>query len=383
MELLNVKSVNEAKKILEENFGSYKLEKEKISVINAAGRYLAEDVKAADPVPAFNRSTKDGYAVRSIDISGAAETLPAFLRLIGEVPMGSTAELNVKAGEAAYVPTGAMIPEGADAIVMIEYTEMLTDDELAVYRPSSVKENIINKGEDMDEGAVVLKTGKFLRPADLGVMTSVGVTEVTVFRKPTVSVISTGDEIVPADSRPAPGMVRDINTYTISAAAERLGFEVESLHVVSDVEEELEKTLRACHERNDLVLLSGGSSVGKKDYSVTAIAALGSPGIQCHGIAFKPGKPTIIANAGGKPVIGLPGHPVSALVVLGIMAGLLIRLMNRSEPKIEGTCACSSDGEHCRSTRSRDLADGKACEGGLRMEGGSDSRRIRPDNASG
>jgi molybdopterin molybdotransferase len=336
MELFKVITVENAKNVLTDNFKDYVLETETIPLIRAAGRYLAEDIEAALPVPAFRRSTKDGYAVRSRDVSGAAETLPAFLNITGEVHMGRSAGIVVGSGDAVYVPTGAMIPDGADAIVMIEYVELLTESELAVYRPSAVKENIINKGEDINPGERVLCKGKKLKAADLGVLTSVGRMEVRVFKKPVVSVISTGDEIIAPDKEPSEGQIRDINTYTIAAAAEAAGFEIGRTHVVGDDREELKTVLGQCHTESDIVFLSGGSSVGKKDYSLEAISALGEPGILCHGIAFKPGKPTIIANSGGKPVIGLPGHPVSALVVLGILGDRLLSLMNHAPKRIEG-----------------------------------------------
>lgn len=336
MDLFKVITIDEAKAALKDNFRDYPLGAETVSIIKASGRYLAEDIEASLPVPAFRRSTKDGYALRSRDVSGAADTLPAFLELTGEVHMGRPAGMKIGPGEAVYVPTGAMVPEGADAIVMIEYTELLTDTELAVYRPVFVKENIINKGEDISAGEKVLSSGRKLKASDLGVLTSAGFADVKVFKKPVVSVISTGDEIIPPDSEPAEGQIRDINTYTIAAAAEAAGYEIGSLHVVTDDRQELESILRRCHRESDLVLLSGGSSQGKKDYSLEAMEALGKSDILCHGLAFKPGKPTIIASASGKPVIGLPGHPVSALVVFGIFGEFLLSLMNRAPQRIEG-----------------------------------------------
>ncbi len=335
MELLSVVTIAEAKKLLEENFKTYPLDIEIIPVENASGRFLAADAVSAETVPAFRRSTKDGYAVKASDVSGASETLPAFLQLKGEVSMGQTAGMELKPGEAVYVPTGGMVPDGADAVVMIEYIEKLTDDEISIFRPATVRENVINIGDDIVKGTVVLKAGKKLKPADLGVLTSIGCTEVEVYRKPVVSVISTGDEIVGPDEEPALGQIRDINTYTISAAVEQLDCDVYDRFIIQDDEQALTDVLRECHRNSDIVLLSGGSSVGVKDYSLKAITALGSPGVLCHGIAFKPGKPTIIANAAGKPVIGLPGHPVSALVVFGIIVRHLVCLLNRSVPPPE------------------------------------------------
>ena len=336
MDLLDVVTIEEACGLLESHFGEYEIDSELVPLERAPGRYLAEDILSPEAVPAFRRSTKDGYAVRSRDVSGAAETLPAFLVLKGEVFMGEAAGMETGPGEAVYVPTGAMVPEGADAIVMIEYTEPLTEDEIAVYRPVSLKENIISEGDDLAKGSLALPRGRKLHPADIGVLASIGLLEVPVFRKPAVAVISTGDEIIPPGESPAPGQVRDINSWTVSAAAASLGFEVSEIHTAGDDRAELERLVASCRERNDITLISGGSSVGKKDYSVAAIEAAGLPGIFCHGLAFKPGKPTIIADAGGKPVIGLPGHPVSALMVLGILGRKLMSLMMRSKLPAEG-----------------------------------------------
>ncbi len=335
MDLLNVISVEAAENLLIKNFSDYRLNTESVIISEAAGRFLASDQVSAVTVPSFRRSTKDGYAVRSVDVSGASETLPAFLMLAGEVNMGTVADYKLKPGEAAYVPTGGMVPDGADSVVMIEYSEKLTDDEVSIYRPTAVNENIINIGDDIEEGCTVMEQGRKLKPADLGVLTSIGLTEVEVFVKPAVSVISTGDEIAGPDEDIKPGQIRDINTYTIAAAAEALGCRIIERVVVKDDQQLLTEVLRECYAKSDIVLLSGGSSVGVKDYSLQVIDSLGAPGVLCHGIAFKPGKPTIIANAGGKPVIGLPGHPVSALVVFGILGRTLVHLMYRTVPPVE------------------------------------------------
>lgn len=335
MGLLNVITIEEVKQLLEEHFGDYHLGIEPVAVEDAAGRYLAVDLCSDVTVPAFRRSTMDGYAVRSVDVSGASETLPAFLSLKGEVHMGKAAGFALKAGESAYVPTGGMIPDGADAVVMVEYSEKLTDDEISLFRPAAVKENVISIGDDINEGAVVLKRGRRLTSADLGVLTSLGCSEAEVFKKPTVSVLSTGDEIAAPDEEIELGRIRDINTYTISSAAQQLGCNVIFRKVVRDDKTLLAESLKKCHEKSDIVLLSGGSSAGVKDYSLQVMTSLGEPGILCHGIAFKPGKPTIISNSGGKPVIGLPGHPVSALIVFNIIGEYLIRLMNRTPQRIE------------------------------------------------
>lgn len=335
MELLNVITLEELKKLIDKQFESYTLETEIIDVSDAAGRALAADTASKVTVPSFRRSTKDGYAVVSSDVSGASDTLPAFLKLRGEILMGHSSDFQIKPGEAAYVPTGGMVPDGADAVVMIEYIEKLTDDEISIYRPAAVKENVIAVGDDIQSGSVVLKQGRRLSAADLGVLTSIGLSRVEVYKKPLVSVISTGDEIAGPDEEINPGQIRDINTYTISAAAEAIGCSVINRMVVRDDEQLLRDALETCREESDIVFLSGGSSVGVKDYSQKVIDSLGAPGVLCHGIAFKPGKPTIVADAGGKPVIGLPGHPVSALVVFGIVAGRLVNLMNRSEQPVE------------------------------------------------
>ncbi|MDC7225425.1 MAG: molybdopterin molybdotransferase MoeA [Spirochaetales bacterium] len=335
MELLNVITIEDLKALLAENFSSYRLDTETIDVSVASGRFLACDTASAELVPPFRRSTMDGYALRSADISGASDSLPAFLMLRDEVKMGHPADTAVGPGDAVYVPTGGMVPDGADAVVMIEYTEKLTDNEVAIYRPAAAREHVISVGDDIKKGELILKKGRKLTAADLGVLTSIGLTRVEVYRKLAVSVISTGDEIAGPDDDIRLGQVRDINTYTIAAAAEELGCRVVHRQVVGDDAQLLRETLVQCREESDIVMLSGGSSVGVKDYSQQVIASLGEPGILCHGIAFKPGKPTIVANSGGKPVIGLPGHPVSAMLVFSIIGSYLVRLMNCSEQPIE------------------------------------------------
>ena len=312
MELFNVIAVEEVKPLLKQHFSRYKLGTETVAVEEAVDRVLAVDIVSDLQVPAFRRSTKDGYAVRSADVSGASESEPVELKLNGEILMGTAAFTGLKHGETVYVPTGGMIPDGADALVMIEYARTLSDDAIAVIRSVAVKENVINIGEDINEGAVVLRTGRRMTPADLGVLTSVGISSVEVFVKPKVSIISTGDEIAAPGEELTLGMVRDINTYTVSAAAEKAGCEVVIRRVVRDDEELLKKVLAECHKASDIVFISGGSSVGIRDYSLPAISSLGSPGILCHGIAFKPGKPTIIAKAGEKT-----GHRASGAPCLG------------------------------------------------------------------
>ncbi len=335
MDLLRVVTIEEAKILLRDNFSSYKLKTERIPAESAVGRVLASDVASSVPVPDFRRSTRDGYAVRAVDVSGASDTLPAFLTIRGNVSMGQPAGFKIGPGEAAYVPTGGMIPEGADSVVMVEYSEMLTDDEVSIFKPSSVRQHVINIGDDVKAGERILKAGRRLKPADIGVLTSIGCADVEVYRKPVITVISTGDEIAAPDADIRPGQVRDINTYTIAAAAEEAGCDVRSLMVINDDRKALTDALISAHGTSDIVVLSGGSSVGVKDYSLDVIASLGKPGVLCHGIAFKPGKPTIIANAGGKPVIGLPGHPVSALLVFGVIGRYLINLISRSPQPAE------------------------------------------------
>lgn len=314
MKFFQVKSVEETFKLINEQVKPI-TEKIKKPLFEALHFVLAEDIYARENVPDFRRSTVDGYAVKANDTFGASENLPGFLTLVGEVQMGKEPSREVQAGEAMYVPTGGMIPSGCNAVVMIEHCEDLNG-LLNVYRQAAPGENIISVGEDIREGDLLLAKGKKLRSQELGALASQGIMEVSVIRKPVIGYLSTGDEIVPIESEVlAPSQVRDMNGMTIGALVTGFGFEFQYGGIVIDDRDEFERRAKELLAKTDCLIVSGGSSVGTKDYSVEVIQSLGNPGVFVHGVSIKPGKPTILSMADKKPVIGLPGHPASAIII--------------------------------------------------------------------
>jgi len=245
--------------------------------------------------------------------------------------MGEAPGFDLKPGQAAYVPTGGMIPEGADAVVMVEYTEAVGD-EIAIMAPASPGQNIVPAGRDFAQGDQLFEAGRRLGAADIGVLAAAGILNVKVYRKPAMTLLSTGDEIMAPEEELRPGKIRDINTYTIRAEAENMGYKVVRSAVVGDDRSALERAVREAMETSDILFLSGGSSAGKKDYTTEIFNAMGEPGCFVHGLAFNPGKPTILAEAGGFPLIGLPGHPVSSLTVFRILGRALLYCLNGSLP---------------------------------------------------
>jgi molybdopterin molybdotransferase len=300
---------------------------ETVAAADACGRVLARDVFSPGDLPHFHRANMDGYAVRARDTFGASASLPAYLRLAGVVEMGAAARRALRGGEAVRVSTGGMLPPGADAVVMVEYTEESADGVVEIHRSVSPWENVIRIGEDIKKGGLVFRRGRRLRPRDLGALTGVGLTRVPVFRRPTVALISTGDEIVEPTKKPRPGQVRNVNQYSLRAMIAECGGEVVDLGVVRDERSAFERALREGLGRADVVVLSGGSSVGVKDMAVEVIGSFSGSRVFFHGISIAPGKPTIYAAARGKPVMGLPGHPVSALVIFELFGGPLVRMV--------------------------------------------------------
>jgi molybdopterin molybdotransferase len=319
MELFKVMSVDDTKKLLKETFKK-KVQEEEVELNNALGRIISEDITAKDNVPPFKRSTVDGYAVASRDIVGASETIPAIMNLIGEIVMGQAPSISLKAsGDCAYVPTGGMIPEGTDAVVMIEYTDKLDEETILINTSIAYGDNVVDIGEDITKDEVVINKGTKLRPYEIGVLSSLGIGKVRVFKKPKVAIISTGDEIVGCNDAPNLGEVRDINSYMLYTAVLEDGGEPINFGVVKDDFNELSALMKKALEQCDMVLVSGGSSVGKKDQSLRVINSLDSSQVLVHGIAIKPGKPTIIGKVGDKAVFGLPGHPLSCAVVYKVI----------------------------------------------------------------
>jgi molybdopterin molybdotransferase len=305
--------------------GPGKTESEIINTESGLGRVLAEDVEAPHPLPPFARSTVDGYAVKAGDTHGASPALPAYLSIIGEILMGTSADLQIDPGETAIVHTGGMIPAGADAVIMLEDTQKVPEDELEILKAVAVGENILVEGEDVKAGEIVLRSGTPLRSQEIGGLMALGYTKIEVARRPRVAILSTGDEVVPPSQVPDQGQVRDINSYTLSALVQRAGGVPVRYGVIADNRSALEAAALAAFEAEDLVLVTAGSSVSARDITVEILGGLGEPGVLIHGLAIKPGKPTILAIAGNKPLIGLPGNPVSALVVAGLILPPILR----------------------------------------------------------
>ncbi|PID73322.1 MAG: molybdopterin molybdenumtransferase MoeA [Desulfobacterales bacterium] len=288
---------------------------ESVPLSASPGRILAADIAADIDLPDFRRSTMDGYAVAASATFGAAEGSPAYLPVAGRIEMGEIPSFSLPAGQAARIATGGMLPEGADAVVMVEYTGMLDDSLIEVYRSVAPGTHVIEAGEDFRKGDIPLKPGRRIGPAECGLLAAFGYAEAPVYARPRVGVISTGDEIIPVDAFPGPGQVRDINTHTLSALAAADGAEVRAYGIIRDDETALINICRRAVAENDTIFISGGSSVGARDFTVAAIQAQPAAEILAHGIAIRPGKPTILADIGGRPFWGLPGHAVSAMIV--------------------------------------------------------------------
>jgi molybdopterin molybdotransferase len=285
-----------------------------IDVPSALDRILAEDIVAPHSLPDFRRSTVDGYAVRAGDTYGASDSLPAYLKLTGEVPMGGAPAFGIDASQCALIHTGGMLPQGADAVVMLEYSQCAQKDEIEIFRAVAEGENVIFVGEDVTQGQIVQAMGSLIRPAEIGGLMALGILQIKVVRKPRVGLISTGDEVVHPSQWPRPGQVRDVNSFTLSALVEKSGGIPKLYGIVSDEFESLKQAGAEALSECDLLVITAGSSASTRDMTADVIRSLGAPGVLVHGINTRPGKPTILGVCDRKAVIGLPGNPVSALV---------------------------------------------------------------------
>jgi molybdopterin molybdotransferase len=324
MQFFKVKTVEETYALIDEKIPA--IISTEVRVLEEALHYiLAEPVMAKENVPGFDRSTVDGYAVRAKDTYGSSESMPGFLTIIGEVKMGEASLLTVGASEAVYVPTGGMLPKISDSVIMIEHCEDL-DGLLNTYKQVAPGENVIRTGEDIREGEILLSAGTKLRPQELGALASLGIKAVTVFRKLKVGYLSSGDEIVPYQTEQiAIGQIRDVNHLTVLGLAREWDADVLYGGIVKDDFATFKQKASDMFDQVDCLILSGGSSVGAKDYTTEVIQSLGDPGVFVHGISIKPGKPTILALANGKPVIGLPGHPASAMIIFKLFGERIIQ----------------------------------------------------------
>jgi molybdopterin molybdotransferase len=317
MKLLEVDSVEAARSKLAGCVAGWRLSTLFVPADEALGMILAEDIAAGEDIPGFRRSTVDGYAVMAKDTAAAGENIPVLLNVAGQVSMGRAADFSLRAGQCASVPTGGMLPEGADGVVMMEYAEPFGE-AVALYQSAAPGENVVERDEDVSKGALVLERGRRIGPREIGALAALGVTLVPVYKPLKLAVISTGDELVAPDAAPpGPGQVRDINTYALTALARKNGFETAHTAVLRDDAALLENELRNAMAFCDIVAVSGGSSQGEKDMTGNVIQRVSDPGVFTHGMAIKPGKPTILGydQASLTLFVGLPGHPVSAMLV--------------------------------------------------------------------
>ena len=306
---------------------------ETVSLDKSLGRYLGADIIAQEDVPAFDRSTVDGFAVRSADLRGCSDSIPAILQKTGESVMGSSNEIPLAPGNCVYVPTGGAVPPKADAMVMLEFTEDLGGDQFGFYKPVAPGANLILRGEELQLGEAILNLGKKLGVADIGTLAALGKTEVPVFSRPVVGIISTGDELVAPGESLKPGQIRDVNSDMLKAAVERLNGIALSKGIVEDNFEALTEACKELISNVDVLLVSGGTSVGEKDNMPRIVAELGE--ILVHGLAVKPGKPTIIGEMEGKAVFGLPGNPVAAYFIFDYLVKPLLLTWQGGKVEVE------------------------------------------------
>ena len=321
MRFLQVDTISGARERLLQEVGDNFLKMETVKLSEAYGKCLAEDIYAEENIPDFRRATVDGYAVKASDTQGAGESVPVFLSVVDEISIGKPALREIKNGECAYVPTGGMIPDGADAMVMVEYTELFDKRDAAVYSSVSAGNGVVQIGEDAKKGELLLSRGTVLHSAQTGVLASRGKHTVKVYAPWHITIISTGDELAEVGEEKGRCQVYDINTHALYALAKEQGMTVDKAFSVKDEDEKIEQALKDALLCSDIVVISGGSSQGKKDMTADIIDKIAEPGVWTHGLALKPGKPTIVGmdKPSGTLLIGLPGHPVAAIMVFQLL----------------------------------------------------------------
>lgn len=310
------------------------LETEKLSLENSLGRILAENIYSPVDLPPFSRSTVDGYAVRAADTAGASASMPTYFEIAGSIEMGETTELKLKSGQAAAIPTGGMLPEGADAVLMIEDTEKIEEKTIESFKALAAGQNLVQQAEDIAQGELLFKKGHKIMARDIGALAGLGITEFKGTARARVSVISTGDELIPAEAEARTGQIRDINSYSLSSYLNKIGAAAKKVGIIEDKFESLKEAVKN-ELKQDLVLISGGSSVGIKDMTIDLLNSLGEPGVLLHGLAIKPGKPTILAIIEDTIVMGLPGHPASAWTVNNVLVSEIVRVLNGEKKAAE------------------------------------------------
>jgi len=320
--------VEDARKVFLESFFMPQPAIERVSLVEALGRVLASDIVSQTALPDFARSSMDGYAVLARDTYGATESLPAYLKVSGEVLMGEMPSMPVEKGSAIRISTGGMLPPGADAVVMLENTQRLGIGEVEVSKPVAPGENVVQRGDDVEEGERILGAGHRLRPQDLGALAGIGITKIEVCKRPTIAIINTGNEIIDADRVPLPGQVRDVNSYNLAGLVIQAGGIPVKKGIYRDEYVAIRKAVEEAVADSDVVAITGGSSVGTGDLTAKVINDLGPPGVLVHGVSVRPGKPVIIGIVAGKPVFGLPGHPVAVTVSFELFILQLIKRLS-------------------------------------------------------
>jgi molybdopterin molybdotransferase len=343
-EFLVLKKPLEALDELLRNIPQVMLKKITVPTGDSLGRISAEIVVSPEQSPAFRRSAVDGYALIARDSFGSSESLPAFFKVIGEIRMGKKDEYKLNKGETVMIHTGGMLPEKCDAVVMMENTQISRSNEIEVFKAVSSGENILEMGEDLNKGEEILYSGKIIRSADIGGLLAVGINKVTVYEKPRIGILSSGDELVSPSKKPKAGQVRDINSSMLAALLEKHGGLPVIYPIMPDDSEKMNECITGAFKECDSLIITAGSSASTRDFTAQIVRQLGKPGILSHGVNIKPGKPTILAVCGGKPVIGLPGNPVSALVIAILFVIPMVKKLSgitRQFPLVRGKAKIS------------------------------------------
>jgi molybdopterin molybdotransferase len=318
--------------VLKQVRGFPAVDEEVLPLDQSVGRILSQDLFSNMDLPEFNRATMDGYAVKAQSTFGASEAMPALFAIIGAVGMGEVPTVSVGPGEAVHIATGGMLPSGADSVVMVEHTQRLDEQSLEVFKSAAPLQNVMEIGEDLKKGERILPKGIVIRPQEMGVLAALGRSEVPVYKRPVVAIVSSGDEIVPIEQTPGLSQLRDVNAYTLSGLVRTTGGIPLCLGIAKDNFDALDHLCRKALSQADMVLISGGSSVGTRDFTLEVLQGLPEAEILVHGVSVSPGKPTILARSQDKPVWGLPGQVTSAMIVFHVMVqAALERISGRRE----------------------------------------------------
>ncbi len=337
-----VVSREEALRIIDRHFHIPPPTVEETAISDSLGRVMSEEIISPEDLPEFDRSTMDGYAVRSADTFGATESLAALLRVVGDIPMGAMPGRGIAKGEAMKIPTGGALPKGADAVVMFEHVQPVDSTSIEVVKPVAPLENTVQAGDDIRKGETVLSRGHRIRPQDMAALAGLGITRVKVIKRPKAAIISTGNEIIPAENVPIPGQIRDSNSYNLEALISQEGCVPLKKGIIPDEYARLRGTLEASLQEADLVLMTGGSSVGTADLTAKVINDSGRPGVLVHGVSIKPGKPIVIGVVGSPhgdvPVFGLPGHPAAVSICFDVFVRPVLARLSGAvpHPALEG-----------------------------------------------